>query len=398
MGPLSILGSSLILLTVYRTKKISGPKAINTYHRLLSCIGIFDILFSIGLTLGPLPMPSNLGIPGAHGNTGTCSLQGFLLQVGYAKFAYSASLMIYYVLILRFRLRNSVMVKYVEPCLHAGPLLFHLITGTLGFFWEIYNPQSALCWVGVYPPYCNDIEDVACERGEEHVEIFGMWMGVYPSLFYTGIIVCCLIVVIWTVTQKYLAGRQFSFQGSAPNRAQQERVRLVVTQSLLYGFFFLNVTFWGIAGTIVDLSGRQLDFLGEDFWLACITLSLFPLQGFFFFLIYIRPRYLTLRRRSNLGRWRALIRSIWEPESRVPTSASVSQPSGEGSSQDKNPPSSPLHDVTMKKSGLRKDQVDGAKDTGTRINYAGEDIHAISHSELQSNEAKDNGTTVNDDA
>lgn len=343
MGPLSILGSSLLLLIVYRTKHIAGPKSINTYHRLLSGIAIFDIILSIGLTLGPLPVPSNLGTPGAHGNTASCTFQGFVLQVGYASFAYSTSLMIYYVLMLRFRIPDAVLVKYIEPWLHAGPLLFHLTTGFLGLSWEVYNPQSAICWVGVYPPGCDTSEEVVCERGEEHVETFGLWMGVYPSLFYAGIIVLCLITVVWTVIQKSWASRQFVFQGSATNRAQQERIRLVITQSLLYGFFYLNVTFWGIAGTIVDMSGRQLDYLGQHFWLASITLTLFPLQGFFFFLIHIRPRYLLLRRRTNLGRCRAFTQSIWEPESPLASAASISRPSGEISSDNQ----LPTHDLLV---------------------------------------------------
>lgn len=319
MGPLSILGSVLILLTLYRTKKILGSKAIHTYHRLLCGIAVFDIILSIAATMGTLMMPAELGIPGAHGNTGTCTFQGFLYQMGIGSFSYSASLMVYYVLVLRFNVSSAKMVKYFEPWLHAIPLIFHFTTGILGLFWEVYNPSGIRCWVGTYPPGCEYSQDdeLDCERGGKHSEVFGLWLTTYATMFVTGIIIICLIIVISTVLQQHYASRQHVYPGSAPNRAQQDRVRLVVSQCLLYGIFFLNVVLWGVAATLMELAGETFDALGDDFWLASIASTLFPIEGFFYFLIYIRPRYLSLRQRSNnssLGRWQALKISIWEPE------------------------------------------------------------------------------------
>jgi hypothetical protein len=317
MGPISMLGSGLILLTVYRTKQIGGPKAINTYHRLLSGIAIFDMILSFAMRLGPLMIPSELEIPGAHGTTATCSFQGFLIQVGMGSFSYSASLMVYYVLVLRFKVRDTRMVKYFEPWLHGIPLLFHFATGILGFFWEIYNPQGIKCWVGTYPPGCefSQDDDLYCERGEKYQHTFGLWFSVYPTLVVTGIIVICLCLVVFTVYKSHRASQQHVFRGSSSNRTQQDRIRLVVTQCLLYGFFFLNVTFWGSAALMLHLSGGTFDALGKHFWWASISMTLFPLQGLFYFLIFSRPRYLSIRRRSDIGgRWQALKQSVWEPE------------------------------------------------------------------------------------
>lgn len=54
-APISIVCSSAILLTVYRWRRINGSRAMSTYHRLLSAIAFLDIVFSVALTLGPVP-------------------------------------------------------------------------------------------------------------------------------------------------------------------------------------------------------------------------------------------------------------------------------------------------------------------------------------------------------
>lgn len=337
MGPFSILGSALIIFTVYRAKQIRGDKAIKTYERLLSCMAFFDILLSIALTLGPLPIPSELDFPGGHGNTGFCELQGFLFQIGLASFAYAASLMVYYVLVLCFNFREATIAKYVEPVMHAGPLMFYFSTSILGFIWEIYNPQGVRCGVGVYPPGCEDSQsdDVVCERGEEHYQVFAVYLSVNPLMFYTFVIIICLLLVIFTIVRKYRQSRRFEFEGTAPSRAQQKRMRLAVSQCLLYGFFFLNVTFWGVASSIVKSRGKYLNSADDKFWLAAISLTLFPLQGFFFFLIHIRPRYLSLREKSTIGRWGAVVRCICEPEAPARTTIASSNRRGsqEGQSE-----------------------------------------------------------------
>jgi hypothetical protein len=130
-APVSIMGSFLILLTIYRSSQ-AGTK-MTTYHRLSMGISIFDIIFSIGFALGPLPMPHELGFPGAHGNIATCSFQAFLLQVGMASLSYSTMLMIYYVLMVCFNLTESTITKRAEPLFHAIPIFFHVGTGIAGF-------------------------------------------------------------------------------------------------------------------------------------------------------------------------------------------------------------------------------------------------------------------------
>jgi hypothetical protein len=348
VAPLSILGSSLILLTIFRFRQ-KGEAKLTTYHRLLMGIAIFDIILSTALTLGPLPIPEELGFPGGKGNTATCNFQGFFLQIGFASFAYSASLMIYYILVLRLRLREATIAKYVEPWLHGIPCSYHFSTGILGIFWEIYNPQGPKCWVAAYPPGCEDVDPATCERGGEHERLFEIWLTVVPTMIYTGLIVLALLVVSCTVVQKYRASRRFFFQGSELNNSQQAKMRLVVTQSLLYGFFFLNIMLWGVMGTIFFLRGVEYDALGKHFWISALAQTLYPMQGFFYFLIYIRPRYLTLRRRHREdGRWRAFRAAVWEADmeksttsdSRISARVGADEPSSSATSGNSQQPES----------------------------------------------------------
>eukprot|EP00529_Nitzschia_sp_RCC80_P036341 CAMPEP_0113500626 /NCGR_PEP_ID=MMETSP0014_2-20120614/32445_1 /TAXON_ID=2857 /ORGANISM="Nitzschia sp." /LENGTH=159 /DNA_ID=CAMNT_0000395007 /DNA_START=524 /DNA_END=1000 /DNA_ORIENTATION=- /assembly_acc=CAM_ASM_000159 len=70
-----------------------------------------------------------------------------------------------------------------------------------------------------------------------------------------------------------------------------------------------------------SFSDKEIDVIGDEFWLGVVINFLFPLQGFFFFLIYIRPRYLTLRR-ENQRRWYAFYTAIIYP---IPKPGAVSE-------------------------------------------------------------------------
>jgi hypothetical protein len=140
VGPLSILGSSLILLSIRRAHSTHGVK-LTTYHRLLMGIATLDIFLSIALTLGPLPVPKELGFPGGHGNVSTCSFQAFLMQVGSGSFYYSAVIMVYYVLVVRYNMKEDYIAKWFEPWMHFLGLGFHFGTAIAGFPLDASTPS-----------------------------------------------------------------------------------------------------------------------------------------------------------------------------------------------------------------------------------------------------------------
>ena len=94
---LSLSGSLWIIIEVYTHRK----KRSNTYHRLLFCMSIFDILESIWNFAATWPIPKTdptvLHIQSENhqdgqdfliynpiGNQVSCSIQGFFLQLGVA--------------------------------------------------------------------------------------------------------------------------------------------------------------------------------------------------------------------------------------------------------------------------------------------------------------------------
>jgi len=81
-GGLSLIGSYIILREVFVDRHNNrGGKAI---ARLLTSLSIADVLWSVGSVMSTFVAPSDLDyIWGNIGNQQTCTLQGFLLCLGY---------------------------------------------------------------------------------------------------------------------------------------------------------------------------------------------------------------------------------------------------------------------------------------------------------------------------
>mmetsp|Transcript_31275 Transcript_31275/g.75626 ORF Transcript_31275/g.75626 Transcript_31275/m.75626 type:complete len:549 (-) Transcript_31275:904-2550(-) len=303
---------------------------LTTYHTLLSGVAIFDIIFSTALAFGPLLIPSETGFVGAYGSTASCEVQGFMFQLGMGSFAYTTCLMLYYLLVIRYGVQDKRMTKYVEPWLHAIPITFHVSTAVAGLFLDVFNPQAPLrCWVATYPTGCDpdwtatgdeDLDRaMECTRGAEYTDFFGTYLLVVPQLIYTTLCLLFLIVIAFTVWTQYRRSNRHRFSGSANTMSNSKRqMKMVITQCFLYGLAFLNVTVWGTMVTVLeDFADRQVNLISEQFWLGVLIHVFLPLQGLFFFLIYIRPRYLSLRRDDkDRGRWFAFYTAVFYPISR----------------------------------------------------------------------------------
>lgn len=381
-------------------------------------VSFFDLLLSFGLLLGPLPVPEmatpglptappagmnlpfdflegttkppnvdlssipesikeTLGIPAVmssfpgtgHGTVATCSLQGFLLQIGTASFAYSAMLIMFYMLVIKFNVRDVTIARYFEPFMHAVPILFHTSAAIIGLAMDMYNPRGSICWVNGSPPMC-EIDTapfpIECERGSGHGRF--VYLTNMPKLIWTVIILLALLVIVSAVWNKIRESRQFQFRGgeasqitttgSPAENPHEARLRQVTYQSFLYGFSFLNVIVWTTIVPIIPPS--KFDMLGKHFWIAALGVFFFPLQGFFNFFIYIRPRYTGIRRRlPELGFRFAFVEAIWYPEAsakeRQGRSKSQQSTKESGKSQDLNKSSTSKQNIDRESQDLRFD-------------------------------------------
>lgn len=88
---MSIVASIIVLQDCLRKRRIK-----NVYNQIIATMAVFDILFSIAMALGRLPMPAGNGIGVTEermGTDATCKAQGFFVQLGLmASLFFNASL------------------------------------------------------------------------------------------------------------------------------------------------------------------------------------------------------------------------------------------------------------------------------------------------------------------
>eukprot|EP00980_Cylindrotheca_fusiformis_P026876 scaffold17809_cov115-Cylindrotheca_fusiformis.AAC.4 len=89
---LSLIGSSLIILTVMRDRE----KRTETYHQLVLGISCFDLISSLAYSLDHFLLPTGSSVPGVVGNTQTCKLQGMMIQLGYTSMVFNLLLSLYF--------------------------------------------------------------------------------------------------------------------------------------------------------------------------------------------------------------------------------------------------------------------------------------------------------------
>jgi len=128
-GTLSILGSSTVICILLRDGR---RKLKRVYHRLLLVYSGIDCVVSFNYALSSLVVP--VGTPntfGALGNWKSCQASGFLLQFAQSLGLYSAFLCVYYLMILRYKVREETIAKRIEPFVHVFGLLSPLLFGIL---------------------------------------------------------------------------------------------------------------------------------------------------------------------------------------------------------------------------------------------------------------------------
>jgi hypothetical protein len=217
-GTLSLIGSSLVLLSIYRSTVHAplGSRCRNSihrsttrgqtspvYHRILGVMSAYDIVYTLFSSMfGVLFKPQqSFTLSNGHGTRFTCTLQGFFIQWGYGCFAYGAWLSVYYVLTIRYNLPEATLARYVEPVIHASVFVFYFGTALIASAVGLMNPTShAACWIVPYPLSCADF-NVPCVRGANFKQAV-LWIILIPSCTSVAVILVCLALVALTVWQQ----------------------------------------------------------------------------------------------------------------------------------------------------------------------------------------------------
>jgi hypothetical protein len=321
---LSFIGSSLIIYHVRHGKRKTP------YQRLLFALSFCDIISTIAWLSQPYLEASGAinSYVWSFGNDATCTALGFLTQFTITSHLYSAALSIYFLLSIRFGVREATFAKKYERWMHVVIILFGLGTSISGvvtgmFYLSHVGPG---CWVS-HPPEGNICENDSC-GAEKMAWIFA---GIPTVLVLVCIAVNNLLLYchvratvmqgqkralesekrlsIYNQSESQILGNDESAQNISSGRTtnnssgrgsvlqssdkQWKRVRDVGTQSFLYVGAYLLCFSWSIAKQTLDGQGfDKIPGSGAYFLPLLLLQSIFlPAQGLFNALIFFRPKY-----------------------------------------------------------------------------------------------------------
>jgi len=302
-GSLSILGSTILIYILLRGDW--RRKLQRVYNRLLLVYSCLDWVVSLQYALSSLVVPVQTpNTFGALGNFKTCEASAFLLQFGQSLGMYLAFICAYYLLILRYKIREETIAKRIEPFIHAYGLLSPMAFGSyllvkvrrwcllswratqparnvfvsytfyLYFltcssveliidYQDAYNPgniHTGLCFINVYPANCLRVDGVPCLRGENYAKYFNFVTG--PTYLYFAVVVYSSIATYLTVRNIQTRQNRWAFSSSNDlmsssqsftNRSRRssgtnnENVQQTLIQALLYvATFFITHIFYAI--------------------------------------------------------------------------------------------------------------------------------------------------------
>jgi len=259
-GSLSIVGSLSIMFMILsdRKEKLTKPN-----HRLMLMLSAFDIISSTAILTTTLAFPRESGIYGAAGNNATCTAQGFFVMLGMAVPMYNASLCLFFVLTIRYRLPPSRFSVIVEPFLHAFSVLVPFTCAAVpALMGKIKPGLFVLCWMFDSPTNLPFI------------------MVLCISIM---VCLCSMVLIACHVCRQSNAMIRYAY-GSKQMQSRQSEKRDTTHQAMLYAS--ACIVTWVFPITVRFFPLFPIDVLKEIFY---------PLQGFWNFLLYIRPGVAALK-------------------------------------------------------------------------------------------------------
>lgn len=319
-GFFSLFGSLSILSILLR---IEG-KLCSTYRRLVFGMSMSDALASAAFVLCAVPTIGE----------SACSIQGFFVHIGVLTTpSYNFALCVYYLLTVRFE-RNEIWVqKRVEPILHFLALSWPIGTGIFLLVTKNFNPTGPNCWIGPSPRNCLIDPNIECERGQNSYK-YRWWFAGYQVIFIFVFIVISMIFLCTGILRReqrlsMIGSRQIQ---SEDNKEEKDDSSLentsiddpalhsmelssaskkilkkqLVTQALIYAAAYLVPAIFPLVFNVTLTKTGQRNFV---LW---VFVGIFmPMQGFFNFFVYIRPRVLALRNSNfDISLWKAIILTV----------------------------------------------------------------------------------------
>ena len=314
-GSISAISSALIIFIILRS--FSGLSS--TYHRFMFGMSISDVMASTAMLLTTLLIPKDTIYtqfePKLLGNRSTCSAQGFFFTVGSnATFGYNASLCVYYLCAIKFKLKQSTIRNRCEPLLHTASFLCGIIPSILYLIGNLYHPSpwDPWCTATLYPWYCglksvDDKENCMVIQGNLTYASFAFKVLFFGFFIGAVALVGSMIVITWSVyRQERLIKRYIRrvyrsrSRGSdtqnhlASCQSRHHYTKVILCQALAYIFAFLLCQ----SNIIISLLSVRLD-IERPMGLQFYHLVTRPLQGFFNLVVFVGHKVYNLRQIKN---------------------------------------------------------------------------------------------------
>lgn len=362
---LSVAGSLLIIQRIVRSKELLSK----TYERLMLGLSLVDTLNSIRLVIFPLVYR-----PYTAPST-ACTIEGFVVTLGFAGPVYNAVLTFYYVLIIIYNVPNQRIITHYEPWLHVTAVGYGLVGAFLGLSLGVFNPNSSglSCWAAEWPTGCLDSENgVECERGES-MAAFSYAVGLLPlfgvlfALISGNTVIYCTVRRIVAKTETYtspavgfaratvdsgaihssvdeleLASQSSTTTSietpsgatasannntrcietpsdataSANNNTRSPptvtKTTAVAVQSISYVLAYLICFIWPFVIVVVEVAAPSTP-RRYLFVLHMLEMIFYPIQGLFNALVYVRPMVTRLRRQDpGRPRWQCVLSVLFD--------------------------------------------------------------------------------------
>jgi len=214
------------------------------------------------------------GYPGSMGNSATCVSQGFAYVFSLGAPGYNAMLCMYYMLVIRLEF-SDVRTQKLEPLLHMYAIVPPLALAIYSAVRDLYEPRVGFCFIK---------ESIALKLLSSIVALDAI------------IMISSMFIVSRAIRKTELAMRRYDF---GPRRSMTRRQRRSESNEELYK----QSIWYAIAALLTNMlpAMERLIFsvAGARNYITFLLLTniFLPLQGFWNFFIFIRPRILTIRER-----------------------------------------------------------------------------------------------------
>ncbi len=269
-------------------------------NRVLVPMSIFDIIGSIGFGFSStlIPRGSNCTY-GAIGNQSTCTLQGLMISLGLIVPFYNAVLCVYYLLVIKYNIRDHVIAKY-ERYMHIASILPPLVISAVAASASLFNNYALMCWLSEKHRYeINRDSIINADPLLSAITILVMIL----AISVVSVIIYCMVNLYKFVQEREVRMNTYRFprpdtSNSNGGRRSSNLSNVVddtKKQAFLYvGSFFLTYFFTTIMVVFDMFFDTPLPY---PFMLLQGIFG--PLQGFWNFVVFIRPRFNLVSRENQ---------------------------------------------------------------------------------------------------